>query len=55
LRGVLERSPILDEGLPDISFEEFFTKKGVDYIVVMKYVLLNLFGGKVLKPLYPLK
>ena len=31
MRGVLERSPIFDEGLPDISFEEFFTKKGVDY------------------------
>lgn len=31
MSGVLERSPIFDEGLPDISFEEFFTKKGVDY------------------------
>ena len=31
LREVLEHSPILDEVLPNISFEEFFSKKGVDY------------------------
>lgn len=31
LRNVIERSPLMDEVLPNISFEDFFSKKGVDY------------------------